>query len=116
MGRAVTSCAGLHLLFATSSAADAPTCVVQLDSRPYADVAQLVEHFTRNEGVRGSNPRVGSRLGCVAARATYFSPRRGSSRSVRVGVARAGSLEVGVIGRRFELPALDAEEGLEQER
>ena len=26
-----------------------------------ADVAQLVEHFTRNEGVRGSNPRVGSR-------------------------------------------------------
>src|SRR2546425_4055207 len=25
-----------------------------------ADVAQLVEHFTRNEGVRGSNPRVGS--------------------------------------------------------
>jgi hypothetical protein len=27
-----------------------------------ADVAQLVEHFTRNEGVRGSNPRVGLRL------------------------------------------------------
>src|SRR4051812_10739716 len=26
-----------------------------------ADVAQLVEHFTRNEGVRGSNPRVGSK-------------------------------------------------------
>ena len=26
-----------------------------------ADVAQLVEHFTRNEGVRGSNPRVGLR-------------------------------------------------------
>ena len=25
-----------------------------------ADVAQLVEHFTRNEGVRGSSPRVGS--------------------------------------------------------
>src|SRR3954447_13414682 len=24
-----------------------------------ADVAQLVEHFTRNEGVRGLNPRVG---------------------------------------------------------
>jgi hypothetical protein len=24
-----------------------------------ADVAQLVEHFTRNEGVRGSSPRVG---------------------------------------------------------
>ena len=26
-----------------------------------ADVAQLVEHFTRNEGVPGSNPGVGSR-------------------------------------------------------
>ena len=26
---------------------------------PRADVAQLVEHFTRNEGVRGSSPRVG---------------------------------------------------------
>ena len=26
---------------------------------PSADVAQLVEHFTRNEGVRGSSPRVG---------------------------------------------------------
>src|SRR5438093_8505606 len=25
-----------------------------------ADVAQLVEHITRNDGVRGSNPRVGS--------------------------------------------------------
>jgi hypothetical protein len=25
-----------------------------------ADVAQLAEHFTRNEGVRGSSPRVGS--------------------------------------------------------
>src|SRR5205823_9961325 len=25
-----------------------------------ADVAQLLEHFTRNGGVRGSNPRVGS--------------------------------------------------------
>jgi hypothetical protein len=26
-----------------------------------ADVAQLVEHFTRNEGVPGSNPGVGSK-------------------------------------------------------
>ncbi len=108
-------CAGLRLLCVTSGAADAPTCVVQLHSRPYADVAQLVEHFTRNEGVRGSNPRVGSRLGYVAARDTYFPQSRGSRRSVRVGVARAGSLEVGVIDRRGELPALDAEEGLEQE-
>src|SRR5437870_4383002 len=31
--------------------------------RVYADVAQLVEHFTRNEGVRGSSPRVGSKKG-----------------------------------------------------
>src|ERR671933_161863 len=40
------------LRWAASSDAAAP-------SRP-ADVAQLVEHFTRNEGVRGSSPRVGS--------------------------------------------------------
>src|SRR5207253_8038942 len=33
-----------------------------------ADVAQLVEHFTRNEGVRGSNPRVGSRLETATVR------------------------------------------------
>ena len=32
----------------------------RLDFPLPADVAQLVEHFTRNEGVRGSNPRVGS--------------------------------------------------------
>ena len=29
--------------------------------RSFADVAQLVEHFTRNEGVPGSSPGVGSR-------------------------------------------------------
>ena len=29
--------------------------------RTFADVAQLVEHFTRNEGVPGSSPGVGSR-------------------------------------------------------
>src|SRR4051812_5900323 len=28
--------------------------------RSFADVAQLVEHFTRNEGVPGSSPGVGS--------------------------------------------------------
>ena len=70
----VASYAGLHLLLATSGVADAPTCVVQLDSPPYADVAQLVEHFTRNEGVSGSNPLVGSRLGCADARDTCFPP------------------------------------------
>ena len=30
-----------------------------LTCRTYADVAQLVEHFTRNEGVPGSSPGVG---------------------------------------------------------
>ena len=34
--------------------------MTSLHSGGQADVAQLVEHFTRNEGVRGSNPRVGS--------------------------------------------------------
>jgi hypothetical protein len=29
------------------------------ESSAHADVAQLVEHFTRNEGVPGSNPGVG---------------------------------------------------------
>jgi hypothetical protein len=33
-----------------------------------ADVAQLVEHFTRNEGVRGSSPRVGLRKAPQMAR------------------------------------------------
>ena len=33
-----------------------------------ADVAQLVEHFTRNEGVRGSSPRVGLRKSPQMAR------------------------------------------------
>ncbi len=28
-------------------------------SKGFADVAQLVEHFTRNEGVPGSSPGVG---------------------------------------------------------
>ena len=31
----------------------------RLESRRFADVAQLVEHITRNDGVRGSSPRVG---------------------------------------------------------
>jgi hypothetical protein len=35
-----------------------------------ADVAQLVEHFTRNEGVRGSSPRVGLEAGWARARAS----------------------------------------------
>ena len=30
-----------------------------------ADVAQLAEHITRNDGVRGSIPRVGSKTTCI---------------------------------------------------
>ena len=33
----------------------------------FADVAQLVEHLIRNEGVTGSNPVVGSILGKLNA-------------------------------------------------
>src|SRR6476620_9012640 len=55
-----------------------------------ADVAQLVEHFTRNEGVRGSNPRVGS-LERPAQRAFLASaggcaPAPGSRRALAVAV------------------------------
>jgi hypothetical protein len=38
----------------------ASSAQARLDWPADADVAQLVEHFTRNEGVRGSSPRVGS--------------------------------------------------------
>ena len=34
----------------------------ELSSAGPADVAQLVEHFTRNEGVAGSSPAVGFQL------------------------------------------------------
>ena len=37
-----------------------------------ADVAQLVEHFTRNEGVRGSSPRVGSASSGASTSATQL--------------------------------------------
>ena len=37
-----------------------PGRVVPPYNAPSADVAQLVEHFTRNEGVSGSIPLVGS--------------------------------------------------------
>lgn len=39
---------------------------------PLADVAQLAEHFTRNEGVSGSNPLVGSLI-CPLRRAFYIA-------------------------------------------
>ena len=42
-----------------------------------ADVAQLVEHFTRNEGVRGSSPRVGFQDYCAIVgelRAAHHQP------------------------------------------
>ena len=41
--------------------------------RGRADVAQLVEHFTRNEGVRGSSPRVGFQDSGGSARANRLS-------------------------------------------
>ena len=47
-----------------------------------ADVAQLVEHITRNDGVRGSSPRVGLGLGgeCVERNG---APRRPAKRHAR---------------------------------
>ena len=50
-----------------------------------ADVAQLVEHFTRNEGVRGSSPRVGSLEGLQIAglRRITTSTRRTSANEVQ---------------------------------
>src|SRR4051794_8665168 len=42
-----------------------------LSSGRPADVAQLVEHFTRNEGVSGSSPLVGSRKPCASG-ALFF--------------------------------------------
>jgi hypothetical protein len=54
-----------------------------------ADVAQLVEHFTRNEGVRGSNPRVGYREGlqmqafsCYRARTLRVTANESQTRRV----------------------------------
>ena len=41
-----------------------------------ADVAQLVEHFTRNEGVRGSNPRVGYEKAPQIVGAFFLGQRR----------------------------------------
>lgn len=40
----------------------------------YADVAQLVEHSTRNTGVMGSNPIVGFVIGSWLATGTFFLP------------------------------------------
>src|SRR5437660_7807091 len=44
-----------------------------------ADVAQLVEHITRNDGVRGSNPRVGF---SSSSYASACSDRRESQRTM----------------------------------
>ena len=43
--------------------------ILEAGSPSHADVAQLVEHFTRNEGVPGSSPGVGL-IPCLACRAT----------------------------------------------
>src|SRR5437763_7904193 len=50
------------------------------DSRD-ADVAQLVEHFTRNEGVRGSSLRVGFE---EFLQSSLFLPRSDSARASRL--------------------------------
>jgi hypothetical protein len=42
----------------------------------FADVAQLVEHFTRNEGVPGSSPGVGSEIKHLL-KGTLLTPRSG---------------------------------------
>src|ERR1700691_1410774 len=44
---------------AVACAAEDRYLPTSLASNSRADVAQLVEHFTRNEGVRGSSARVG---------------------------------------------------------
>ena len=82
---------------------------------PRADVAQLVEHFTRNEGVGGSSPPVGSsgspcssglsivrRFRQAAALGLLLGPERGSSRvharrfgGARCRPARSSSAECG---------------------
>jgi hypothetical protein len=59
-------------------------------SKGLADVAQLVEHFTRNEGVRGSNPRVGFPL---RATQTHRDP-----------LARASDCECGTVVGGYDIP------------
>ena len=54
-------------------------------ARP-ADVAQLVEHFTRNEGVAGSSPAVGFAL----ERRFHDRERRSCSSGVSAGVSTSG--------------------------
>src|SRR6476661_167045 len=56
---------------------------------PRADVAQLVEHFTRNEGVSGSNPLVG--FPYRAANAVVRRTRAASPDRVHLPTAKPGS-------------------------
>ena len=62
-------------------------------SRPSADVAQLVEHFTRNEGVPGSSPGVGF----VGKRRRHLAPlrRRAQDESRRARLRVGGSRGLG---------------------
>ena len=59
-----------------------------------ADVAQLVEHFTRNEGVPGSNPGVGLGRVLSCKNAPQIDARRLSSAPALVKAWRAGSNRV----------------------
>ena len=47
----------------------------------FADVAQLVEHFTRNEGVPGSSPGVGSAISSLLDDDSYARAAREQSAS-----------------------------------
>jgi hypothetical protein len=85
-------------------------------SRRLADVAQLVEHFTRNEGVRGSNPRVGffvektlhnSFSCCLDRRRVRFTVNEGSGTQVSAKSLHTGDFCVKVLRQR--LPPTDAE-------
>ena len=81
---------------AAAQTATEPSAALSWDVR--ADVAQLVEHFTRNEGVRGSNPRVGSPH-TIAQEPTFDDPcevassreSRSAARHTRIRTDGAGA-------------------------
>ena len=58
-----------------------------------ADVAQLVEHFTRNEGVPGSSPGVGFRFVKARNCSCFWAPERLGARPRCLVWKRFGSLK-----------------------